>query len=170
MPRLVKDLRVAEDAWTLVEAAPGDGAVADRSILPLPWWLDHAGALDATLTLGVWADGDAEAEALGPHLQGVALAAIRFPAFADGRGLSLGALLRSRYGFAGELRAFGDILPDLAPYLHRCGFDAFVMADDRSAAAAIAAAGAVTAHYQGSVRDPAPAFRRLSSAPADAAP
>ena len=168
MPTLVKGLRVTEDAWTLVTEAPGNIALADRSILPLPWWREHAGALDETLTLGVWTDADAEAEMVGPLVAGLALAAIRFPAFADGRGLSLATLLRSRYGFTGELRAFGDILPDLAPYLHRCGFDAFVVADDRNAATAIAAAGAVTDHYQGSVRQPAPAFRRSASSPAQA--
>ena len=61
------------------------------------------------------------------------LVAVKFPAFADGRGLSLGVLLRTRYGFKGELRAFGDILPDLAQYLHRSGFDAFVVENRRAA-------------------------------------
>ena len=164
MPRLVKALRVAQDAWTLVPAAPETAAaIADRSILPLAWWLKHARELDEGLTLGVWMDGDAEADEAGPQLGRAALAAIRFASFADGRGLSLGALLRSRHGFKGELRAFGDILPDLAPYLHRCGFDAFVVADERSAATAIAAATAATDHYQGSVREPRPAFRRLAN-------
>ncbi|MFN3835692.1 MAG: phosphoadenylyl-sulfate reductase [Glycocaulis sp.] len=47
---------------------------------------------------------------------------IRFPAFRDGRGYSLAALIRES-GFAGELRATGDILPDQKDYLTRTGFD-----------------------------------------------
>lgn len=49
---------------------------------------------------------------------------IRFPRFRDGRGFSLGALLRERAGFKGELRAVGDVLPDQVFYLRRVGFDA----------------------------------------------
>lgn len=47
---------------------------------------------------------------------------IRFPAFKDGRGYSLAALIRES-GFAGELCATGDILPDQKDYLTRSGFD-----------------------------------------------
>lgn len=55
---------------------------------------------------------------------------IRFPAFKDGRGYSLAALIRES-GFAGELRATGDILPDQKDYLTRTGFDV-IAPDDGS--------------------------------------
>ena len=42
-----------------------------------------------------------------------------FPQFTDGRGYSIGALLRERYGFTGELRAIGDVLRDQLFYLAR---------------------------------------------------
>ncbi len=48
---------------------------------------------------------------------------VRFPKFRDGRGFSLGAMLRERAGFTGELRAVGDILPDQIFFLKRVGFD-----------------------------------------------
>ena len=48
---------------------------------------------------------------------------IFFPAFTDGRGLSLAVLLRGRLGYQGEIRALGDINIDLLHYLKRCGFD-----------------------------------------------
>ena len=105
-------------------------------------------------------EGDTEAEAVGPYAPELPLIAVHFPAFADGRGLSLGTLLRTRHGFEGELRAFGDVLPDLAQYLHRSGFDAFVVPDARSAEVAIASVRSITDHYQASVRQPIPAFRR----------
>lgn len=94
--------------------------------------------------------------------------AVRFPAFADGRGLTFGKLLRTRYGYDGELRAFGDIVPDLTEYMYRCGFNAFVLANRRQAEAAIACIQRMSDHYQGSFRQPLPPYRRtagLASAP-----
>ncbi len=162
MPTLVKNLGVARDDWTLLEAPEANAHVPARAILPLAAWLEGSAALKARTDIGVWLAGDADPEANAAALAALPLLAIHIPAFADGRGLSLGALLRTRYGFGGELRAFGDILPDLAPYLHRCGFDAFVLADDRAAHAAIEAVGAITGHYQASATVPLPAFRRLA--------
>ena len=49
--------------------------------------------------------------------------AIRFPTFGDGRGHSLAVLLRERHGFTGEIRAIGYLIPDLAPFLLRSGFE-----------------------------------------------
>ena len=40
--------------------------------------------------------------------------AVDFPKFGDGRGFSTARLLRERYGFAGELRAVGDIFRDVS--------------------------------------------------------
>lgn len=53
--------------------------------------------------------------------------AINFPAFTDGRGYSSTRLLRERFGYAGELRAVGDVLTDQIPFMRRCGIDAFVV-------------------------------------------
>ena len=159
MPTLVKDLRIVPDEWTLVDSGGVPDPVPEGTILPLEDWLPRRAALSGGRT-GVWVEGDTEAEAVGPHAADLPLIAVHFPAFADGRGLSLGALLRTRYGFEGELRAYGDILPDLAQYLHRSGFDAFVLADGRGAEVAIASVGSITDHYQASVRQPVPAFRR----------
>jgi uncharacterized protein (DUF934 family) len=50
------------------------------------------------------------------------LIAIRFPASRDGRGFSLGRALRE-HGFAGRLRATGEILPDQFGFALACGFD-----------------------------------------------
>ena len=55
--------------------------------------------------------------------------AIRFPTFGDGRGHSLAVLLRERHGFKGEIRAVGYLIPDLAPFLLRSGFDTAEITD-----------------------------------------
>ena len=159
MPVLIKDLAIAPDPWRLIESADDcDGSTGDGHIFPFDYWASHASSFS---NAGFWVDGEVDVERVRDHLEGASLVAVRFSAFADGRGLSLGVLLRSRCGFGGELRAFGDILPDLAQYLHRSGFDAFVVEDRRAAEVAIASVGSITDHYQASVLQPQPAFRRI---------
>ena len=69
-------------------------------------------------------ESDEDARALLPHLERLALVEVSFPKFRDGRGYSAGRILREA-GYAGELRAQGDVLVDQIPYLRRCGFDSF---------------------------------------------
>ena len=93
--------------------------------------------------------------------------AIDFPAFTDGRGLSLGVLLRTRFGFAGELRAVGDINADLLHYLARCGFDSVelknpsVNADGTNVLTGFNSLAPYSDNYQASVVEPEPAYRRV---------
>lgn len=80
--------------------------------------------------------------------------------FADGRIFSLGNLLRTRYGFKNELRAFGDVLRDQLFFLKRNGFTSFVIRKDRSATEAIASLNDFSKPYQGAVDIPEPVFKR----------
>jgi uncharacterized protein (DUF934 family) len=64
-----------------------------------------------------------DARALLPHLDRLALIEIAFPTFRDGRGYSAARILREA-GYAGELRAAGDVLIDQVAHMRRCGFDA----------------------------------------------
>ena len=65
-----------------------------------------------------------EARDLLPHLERIALVEVNFPVFGDGRGYSAARILREA-GYAGELRAVGDVLIDQLSIMRRCGFDAF---------------------------------------------
>jgi uncharacterized protein (DUF934 family) len=65
-----------------------------------------------------------DARALIPHLDQLALVEVSFPSFRDGRGYSAAQILREA-GYAGELRAAGDVLVDQIPFMRRCGFDSF---------------------------------------------
>ncbi len=67
--------------------------------------------------------GDDVADLL-PFLDRIALVEVNFPAFGDGRGYSSARSLREA-GYAGELRAVGDVLVDQLSNMRRCGFDAF---------------------------------------------
>ncbi|MEE4537074.1 MAG: DUF934 domain-containing protein [Erythrobacter sp.] len=65
-----------------------------------------------------------DARELLPFLDRLALVEVNFPSFADGRGYSAARILREA-GYAGELRAVGDVLVDQLSHMRRCGFDAF---------------------------------------------
>lgn len=86
--------------------------------------------------------------------------AVRFPAFGDGRGYSIGRLLRERYGFRGELRAIGEVARDHLHAMARCGFDAFQLRAGENAQEALAAFDDFSEAYQASVAQPQPLFRR----------
>jgi phosphoadenosine phosphosulfate reductase len=75
---------------------------------------------NAPLALSV--PGDTNIDLILPWADKVDAILIVFGGFRDGRGFSLASLLRQK-GFKGELRASGDLLPDHAPLLARCGFD-----------------------------------------------
>lgn len=60
------------------------------------------------------------------------LIAIAFPAFTDGRGFSLARGLRQA-GYAGRLRASGELLPDQFAFALDCGFDEVEVRDERLA-------------------------------------
>ena len=137
--------------------------LAPRSIVPAEYALAHADSLFAGgAQIGIWVDGDADPHDLAPLFNVVALIAIRFSTVNDGRGLSIAALLRTRLGFKGELRAIGNVHEDVLHYMRRCGFDSYELHDDHDPAIALAAMNPYTEYYQGSVIDPLPAFRRVA--------
>jgi uncharacterized protein (DUF934 family) len=103
------------------------------------------------------ADDPAALIARLPH---AARVEIEFPKFGDGRGFSAARLLRSRYGYRGELRAVGQITRDHLFSLESCGFDAFELRDGEDAHAALAAFDDFSEAYQASETRPLPLFRR----------
>jgi uncharacterized protein (DUF934 family) len=114
---------------------------------------------------GVVVPNDADIETLEADLPTLALIALQFPKWVDGRAYSQARLLRRRYRYAGEVRARGDVLVDMLPLLQRCGVDAVVLRHDQSVEAAERALGFFGGHYQGDVSETRPLFKR----PADAA-
>ena len=56
---------------------------------------------------------------------------LNFPKFTDGRAFSQAFLLRRRLGFAGEIRATGDVLADQLLQMSRTGFTSAVLRTDQ---------------------------------------
>ena len=79
--------------------------------------------------VGVRIEPADEVEALAYDLPRLALVAVAFPKFRDGRAFTSATLLRERLGFNGEVRAVGDVLREQAGFMVRCGFDAYEPAD-----------------------------------------
>ena len=162
---VIRNRRVEPDAWRLLGAASADelsqplpeGAIA----VPLAAWKERRAELLArNAPVGVWLKPEDDPQEIAADLERLALVAVQFPKFADGRGYSTAYLLRQRLGYRGELRAFGDVGRDQLFYLARVGFDSFRLADHRDPADALAAFNDFSVRYQGSVDDPTPLFRR----------
>src|SRR5690242_17630569 len=97
---------------------------------------------------------------LAPWLGHLALVALQFPKFRDGRAYSQARLLRETYGFRGTLRATGDVLRDQFHFLIRAGFDSFEVKKPADAAAFVQAANRYSVVYQPSADGRVPALRR----------
>jgi uncharacterized protein (DUF934 family) len=139
MPQLIKEI---DGQW---QSASDDGA----EWLDLEHW--HSGS---PLRLSVDDEPTAEHAA-------ASCIAIEFPAFNDGRGLSAAVLLRTRFGYAGDIRAVGAVHEDILHYMVRCGFTSAELPDDRDVATALACIRPYSDFYQQSVAEPEPQFKRV---------
>lgn len=79
--------------------------------------------------VGVRIESSEDVETLAYDLPRIAVVALAFPKFRDGRAYTSAALLRERYDYKGEVRAVGDVLREQAGFMVRVGFDAFEPAD-----------------------------------------
>jgi uncharacterized protein (DUF934 family) len=86
--------------------------------------------------------------AFADRLAHAARVEVHFRKFGDGRGFSIGRLLRERYGYTGELRAVGHLTRDHLLYLERCGFDAFELRKGEDAIEALAGFEVFSTGYQ----------------------
>ncbi|NYH12140.1 DUF934 domain-containing protein [Pseudomonas moraviensis] len=144
---------VPDDPWTLIRS-PETADSAEMLILPLAHWLESPS------THAVWLGPDDGVESLLPWLTSLPLIALDFPSFRDGRAYSQAYLLRSRFGWKGELRAIGDVLRDQLSHMRQCGFDSFAVREDRSAEDALKGLAGMSVLYGRSVIEPRPLFRR----------
>ncbi|USI73123.1 DUF934 domain-containing protein [Sphingomonas morindae] len=113
----------------------------EEPAVTLDAFLDQSNATAVRLEVGE------DARALLPFLGRLALIEIAFPSFRDGRGYSSARILREA-GYAGELRAEGDVLVDQIVPMRRCGFDSFAPAQPLDAEAVARALARYPVQYQ----------------------
>ncbi|PCC98656.1 DUF934 domain-containing protein [Halopseudomonas pelagia] len=163
MQQLIKGDALIKETWHVLPAETTLEGLSnsDDLIVPLNLWLDHSHALKARDGgLGVWLNSDEEVEAIADDLEHFQVIALNFPVFSDGRSYSNARLLRDRYGYKGEVRAIGDVLRDQLFLMKRCGFDAFVIREDRNAEEALESLKDFSEVYQAATDQPLPLFRR----------
>lgn len=159
----MKFIDTPHDPWHTVggEDSPAPHPIAkDHQLLTLEQWHAVRDTWPAGLVTGVIVPNTVEVETLEADLPRLALVVLQFPKWVDGRAYSQARLLRSRYRFAGEIRASGDVLVDMVPLLERTGFDAVQLRRDQSVAAAERTLGFFAGHYQGDTLDNRPVFNR----------
>ena len=168
MPRLIElldgEARWGDDAFVHVadeDAVPETGDV----ILSLARFEAEGDALLASNSrrVGVRIEPDQEVEVLAYDLPRLAVVALAFPKFRDGRAFTSARLLRERFGYRGQIRAVGDVLREQAGFMVRCGFDAFEAADGATPEAWTKAAGRFRHVYQRAADDRAAAFEERTS-------
>ena len=159
MPKLINRYGVVDhngsDGW--IEYTGDAGTISGiaagaKVLLPLTEFREFSGtwqrAVGANGALGVRLSPSDDPALIANDLNKLALIAVEFPAFADGRGYSTASLLRERYGYQGELRAVGDVLRDQVFLLSRVGFTTFALREDQNVEKALAAFNDFSSYYQ----------------------
>ncbi len=125
MPITNLDGALIEDQWLVLEEetdVPSGGDV----IVPLEVAAAKAERLsNHSGRIGLAIPNDVNVEDYAALIKKADLVLLALPGFADGRAYSQARQLREVLGFDKELRIKGDVLPDQAAFLLRCGFDTF---------------------------------------------
>jgi len=167
MPRLIRwrgdRASWSEDRFTLL--ADEDEAPAGDLIVSLTrFHAEGERLIGEGGAVGVQVAAGEAVESLAYDLPAIAVVALEFPKFKDGRAYSAARILRERYGYAGEVRAVGDVLLEQARFMIRCGFDAFEPADGTSPEQWTAAASRFRHVYQRAADACEPAFAMRGAA------
>ncbi len=148
------------DAWLLLPDSEIAGPAPHR-LLTLVQWEAVRDNWPADVPVGVLLPNTTDVEDIAADLPRIALVALEFPKWVDGRAYSQAHVLRARLRYAGEIRATGEVLVDMMPLLQRCGVDAVVLREgERQSSAERALAFFPAGHYQGDVLQPQPLFAR----------
>lgn len=154
-----------KDPWVFVNSEKDLTGFSAHQKLLLPFSLWQKYQPDTVLCgeqqseQGFWLAPDEEEEAVKQWLAVVPLIALQFPSFRDGRAYTQAYVLR-RLGWAGELRAVGDVLRDQLSHMRHCGFTSFAIREDKSAVDALNGLSGISVLYGRSVIEPQPLFRR----------
>jgi uncharacterized protein (DUF934 family) len=155
--KVVKDRKVVEDAWHLVK---DDEAAGANAIVSLARWNAERDALLAAGPVGLVLRSSEAPDDI-QDLEKAPLIALDFPAFTDGRGYSSARMLRTRFGYEGEIRAIGDVMRDEMFYMSRVGIDSFVVKATKDIEKALSAFDDFSVTYQAAADEARPLFRRV---------
>ena len=151
------------DAWLLLPDSEIAGPAPHR-LLTLAQWEAVRDNWPVDVPVGVLLPNTTDVEDIAADLPRIALVALEFPKWVDGRAYSQAHVLRARLRYAGEIRATGEVVVDMMALLQRSGFDAVVLREGERQSSAERALGFFPAgHYQGDVLQPNPLFARKAA-------
>jgi len=157
--QIIRNRAIVDDDFVHV----ADGSELPATGKPIVTLARYAGAREDLLSrypaLGVRITPDKLPTDI-PELTRLALIAIEFPRFTEGRGYSIARLLRDRHGFTGEVRAVGWVLRDQLFYMERSGFTAFELKPGKPLESALEAFSEFSVTYQAATDDKRPIYRR----------
>jgi uncharacterized protein (DUF934 family) len=142
---LLEDGRLVADDWvTVADDAPLPDAPAILSLARL-----RTETLDGrNAPLGLALDPATQPEAIADLLPRLSLVAVLLPKSKDGRAFTQARALREHFGFQGEIRATGHVLPDQYRMLLRCGVSTVELPDGADPAVWTRSADIVDIAYQ----------------------
>ena len=149
-----------EDTWS---AAVDDVALPSTPVIVSKkrWLAERSALAGRNQALGLSLEPGESLDEIAGDLAQFSVIALNFPKFSDGRAFSTATLLREKHGFAGELRAVGNVLSDQIPLMRRVGFDTFEVTHAPTRRALLEGRIAeVRLHYQPAVVTEPPAGTR----------
>jgi uncharacterized protein (DUF934 family) len=124
---LLKNGHVVDDVWAHVEDGHELSPGGCFTVTLGRFLSEHDQLLARNRSIGVRLQNTDDPALLAPHLEHLHVIELQFPKYTDGRAFSQAVLLRTRFGYKGELRAIGQVLQDQLRLMVRSGFDAMVM-------------------------------------------
>lgn len=145
---LLKDGQIVEDPWVRVADNIPLPANAPAIVTLSRWRSEREALIHNASPLGLLLGSDEAVEEVVDDIGRFDLIALDFPNFKDGSNYSTARLLRERYGYAGEIRAVGNVLRDQFAFMRRCGIDAFEVKKQGDADAFVRALDEIGVAYQ----------------------
>lgn len=171
--RIILNRQIVENSWQYIaddEQVPHQGDI----VVSLDRWQNDQQTLNQHVgRIGVRLNEHSNIQEINISLNHIPLIVIEFPIIDTnkrgyhpvGCGYSQAYLLRTRYGYEGELRAIGDsVSRDVLLYMERCGINSFDLAAGKDINDALKAFNEMTVAYQPAADGMQPAFIRRRNA------
>ncbi len=151
--QIIRDRRISESHWRHVP----DGVLADAQstkpsgaiIVTLADWRRRKTELvRRAAPVGVRLGAGDDLDEIVADLDSIALVALEFGSFTEGRPYTYARKLRQRHGYRGEIRAVGDVSRDRLAFMERCGFTAYELRSDDDLQDALNAFAEISDVYQ----------------------
>ncbi|MGX1498515.1 uncharacterized protein (DUF934 family) [Labrenzia sp. MBR-25] len=125
MATIFKDGDFVEETWVRADSETGTAVQGDALVPMTVFLVDPDAFLARDGKTAVIIEAGDDVELIENYLDRLALVAVDFPSFSDGRGFSAARILREQIGYKGDIRAIGKYILDQVPLARRCGVSTF---------------------------------------------